>query len=390
MHMRHARAAVVSALATLTVAVGGCEERTARDREREADGASLGEVVVYCSADAPVAEAVLDAFEKNTGARVRAVFDTEATKTTGLVNRLLSEHENKAATADVWWSSEPFGTIRLARAGVLAKYTSAAGESSFAGGAGWPEALRGDDGTWYGFSPRLRVLVYNTRMVKPEDLPEHLHQLTETKFKDRVAMARPEFGTTRGHMAAIQMLSGGNGLEPWLRDAAANGLRLYDGNASVVRAVAGGEVWVGLTDTDDVINGAANGWPVAWAAISNVPRAEWSMRGASGPGAAALFPEQAMQVPQTVALVAGGRSEHRAAAEALVDFLLSEEAESLLAASEFHALALRRKPLMPGEEVALRADGLPASVMASELDLERVAEFVEPAMRVCGEVLEGR
>ena len=62
------------------------------------------EVVIYVSADETIARPILDAFEASTGVRVRPVFDTEATKTTGLVSRLLTERDRPRA--DLFWSSE--------------------------------------------------------------------------------------------------------------------------------------------------------------------------------------------------------------------------------------------------------------------------------------------
>lgn len=59
------------------------------------------EVVVYTSLDKVFSQPILEAFEKQTGIKVLAVYDSEATKTTGLVNRLIAEKDN--ARADVFW-----------------------------------------------------------------------------------------------------------------------------------------------------------------------------------------------------------------------------------------------------------------------------------------------
>lgn len=52
---------------------------------------SPNQVVVYTSVDQPFSEPILDRFEEETGVRVLAVYDVEAAKTTGLVNRLIAE-----------------------------------------------------------------------------------------------------------------------------------------------------------------------------------------------------------------------------------------------------------------------------------------------------------
>jgi iron(III) transport system substrate-binding protein len=364
-----------------------------------AHGPAAREVVVYCSADAPVAQPVFDAFEKKTGVKVKAVFDTEATKTTGLVNRLLAEHEagkGEHAVADVWWSSEPFGSIRLGRAGVLAQYFSGPAEKDFTGSptGGWPRELRGRDEQWYGFARRVRVVIYNTKFVKDEDVPRDLYALTSERFKDRIGMARPEFGTTRGHMAAIYSL-GENVLRNWLDSLAGNGLRLFNGNAAVARAVGNGEIWAGLTDSDDALQAKANGWPIGFVVVSNVPERMWRKRayGAAGPDQEA-FPEGSFQIPNTVALIRG--APHPNEGGILIDFLLSRECETMLAEGEGHNLSTPRgSDLDSTGRLARGAAGGSGPFekqrwMLSELDLERAADGVEKAMGVCGEVLKGR
>jgi iron(III) transport system substrate-binding protein len=79
---------------------------------------STREVVVYTSLDKVFSQPVLEAFEKQTGIKVLPVYDSEATKTTGLVNRLIAEKDSPQA--DVFWNSETGRTIVLKRKGVLA------------------------------------------------------------------------------------------------------------------------------------------------------------------------------------------------------------------------------------------------------------------------------
>ena len=79
-----------------------------------------GEVVLYVSADDYVVRPIVEAFEAESGLRVRVLGDTEATKTTGLVQRMRTERDNPRA--DVFWSSEVYLTIRLADKGLLAPF----------------------------------------------------------------------------------------------------------------------------------------------------------------------------------------------------------------------------------------------------------------------------
>jgi len=198
-------------------------------------------VVLYTSADGEVADPVLEAFTRETGIRVLAVRDTEATKTTGLMRRLLDERA--APKAHVFWSNEALAVARLEREGLL-------------------QALP-DGATVARLASRARVIVYDTRMTaRGTTAPTGLGDFLAPAFKGRIGLARPQFGTTRAHIAAVRNALGQGGFETWcgsLRDA---GVRQYSGNSSVVRAVADGEIAIGLADTDDVWAGKRNGWPV--------------------------------------------------------------------------------------------------------------------------------
>ena len=199
-------------------------------------GSGSGRVVLYSSVDGWLLGELVEACRADTGLDVVAVGDTEATKTTGLVTRLMAE--KGSPKADVWWSSEPFGTVRLAREGVLAPLP--AGPSVVP--AGWPEDLVDPEGRWVGMALRSRVIAYSTRRVGERRAPTTLRELIEPEWDGRVGMARPQFGTTRGHLGALYALWGAEGLGTWIDGARANGLRVYDGNATVVRKIAEGEI----------------------------------------------------------------------------------------------------------------------------------------------------
>ncbi|MFG0274442.1 MAG: extracellular solute-binding protein [Phycisphaerales bacterium] len=281
----------------------------------ERPGAGAGDVVLYVSADDYVVRPIVGAFEEESGLRVRVLGDTEATKTTGLVQRLRTERENPRA--DVFWSSEVFLTIRLAEEGLLAPLEDASLEV-------WPSGLADGDRLWHGFANRARVVVYNTEFVSPEAAPRTMHDLLDERWRGRVGVARPAFGTTRGHMGLALEAWGEDAFRVWAQALQANGVRLYDGNASVVRAVASGEIRVGLTDTDDVWSGQRNGWPIDLVYV----RHDLDGR-AMG----------TMVIPNTVAIVDGGPNAE--AGRRLALFLLSERVERMLAESDSHNVPIR-------------------------------------------------
>ena len=112
-------------------------------------------VVVYVSHDQVFSEPILKDFEKDTGIKVKAVFDTEETKSAGAMNRLIAEKDNPQA--DVYWANEPIRAEVLRQKGVSAPYRSPNAE-------GIPEIFRDPSGFWTGFSARARMLVVDKNM----------------------------------------------------------------------------------------------------------------------------------------------------------------------------------------------------------------------------------
>lgn len=210
------------------------------------------------------------------------------------------------------------------------------------------------------------MFVYNTKLVANADVPRALLGLADAKFKGRVGIARPQFGTTRGHVAAIASAVGADGLRIWLEMLKKNDVRLLDGNASVVRAVGTGEIHIGWTDTDDVIAGKREGWPVEMA---------FEKRGGTT-GISEGF--GTLLLPNTAALVRGGPN--AAHAGALIDYLLSPEAQRALAVSDSANI-----PVDPAlaQELTTWA---PAPDQVWPMDFEKVADSVEAAMNVCDQV----
>lgn len=325
-----------------------------------APASRAGEVVLYSSVDDFLLREVVQSFEESTGVRVRLLGDTEATKTTGLVERLIAERESPRA--DVWWSSEPFGTVRMASMGLFEPVGLHMGppvEERFA------PMLRGADGLWHGMAFRARVIGLREGRFGEDWSPRTAGDLAAERLRGRVGMAQPRFGTTRGHMAALADAWGLESFRAWLVGLRASGVRLYAGNSSVVRAIADGEIDAGLTDSDDVWGAQRNGWPVLAVFES--------------PGGAGAWPSFGpLLLPNTVARVKGGPNP--AEATRLIEFLVEGPVEEMLALSDSHNLPARHGPF-PELGAAYQVPGGWAP------DLGRVSRAEEAAMLACDEIL---
>jgi iron(III) transport system substrate-binding protein len=138
-------------------------------------------VVVYTSQDQVYAEPILNEFNRQTGIKVRAVYDSEAVKTVGLANRLLAERTHPQC--DVFWSNEELRTRQLAAQNVF-RETNA----------------------WQGVGYRSRRLVVNTNLLTAASAPRAFSELTNLTWRGKVALAYPLFGTTATHSSSATTL----------------------------------------------------------------------------------------------------------------------------------------------------------------------------------------
>jgi iron(III) transport system substrate-binding protein len=290
----------LTARAALVMAVVGFVACRSPEPSQQAKRA----VTIYVSTDRVFSEPVLREYEKRTGVRVNPVYDTEETKSTGLANRLIAEKERPQA--DVFWSNEPVRTLILKSRGVLATYRSRSAD-------GIPSALMDPEGYWTGFSARIRVIAYNTKLVKADEAPRSVFDLAEPKWRGQVAMADPRFGSTSFHVAALYAMAGDQKMDDFFRRLKANGVRVVDGNSVVRDMVARGEVKVGLTDTDDVNVAIEDKQPIAMV-----------LPDAAGLGVPVM--------PNMVSLIAN--APHPDEGRRLIDYLLSAEVERQLSQSE--------------------------------------------------------
>ena len=165
------------------------------------------------------------------------------------------------------------------------------------------------------------MIVYNTRLVKPEEAPRSVFDLADAKWKGQAAIADPRFGTTSFHVAAIYAELGDERADEFFKKLKANDIKIVAANSAVLDAVARGELKAGLTDTDDVNVALEDKRPVAMVLPDR-----------DGIGVPVM--------PNMVSLIAGApRSE---AGKRLIDYLLSPEVERLLAESEAVQIPLHR------------------------------------------------
>jgi iron(III) transport system substrate-binding protein len=302
---------------------------------------SRPEVVVYTSLDKEFSGSILAEYGASNGLNVRPKYDAESTKTVGLTS--LIESERSRPRCDLYWNNEIIHTLRLDKKGLLAPFRPA-------NAADYPATFRDPNGRWYGFAARARILLVNTKLVAESDRPKSILDLADPKWKGKIGLAKPLFGTTNTQAACLFAAWGDDKAKAYYRSLKANGVQVLSGNKQVAQAVGSGAIAFGMTDTDDAMEEIAAGSPV----VIVYPDREES-------GLGTLF------IPNTLAVIKGCPNPERAAA--LANYLLSPEVENALAAGPSAQI-----PLNPKAKTPARVE-TPKTVHAMPADFAKAADI---------------
>ncbi len=198
-------------------------------------------------------------------------------------------------------------------------------------------------------SPHGRgCLIVNTKLVSEAERPTSINDLADPRWKDRVGLAKPLFGTTATQAACLFVAWGDDKAKDYYQRLKAN-VKIAGGNKQVARAVAAGQLAFGITDTDDAIGELDKGMDVAIVYPDQQPD-----------GLGTLF------IPNTLAIFKG--CPHLAEAKQLVDYLLTPQIEDRLANGESAQI-----PLNPRAKGTSRVE-TPVTVRPMQVDFNEAAK----------------
>lgn len=260
-------------------------------------------VTVYVSEDQVFSQAVLKEFEKQTGIKVNALYDSEESKSTGVMNRLIAEKNNPQA--DVYWANEPIRAEVLRQKGILAPYESPNSK-------GISNVFKEKNHFWCGFSARIRLFVVKNGVKKN---PSSIKDYTNQEFYKKGVIANPLFGTTTSHIAALFTIWGEKRAKEFLDGLKKNSTAISTSNGESADLVALGKYDFSLVDSDDALSRLADKKDIHFV---------YPDQGKDGVG---IF-----VVPNTVMLISG--APHEKNAKRLIDFLLSKKSEEMLSLSK--------------------------------------------------------
>jgi len=212
--------------------VPGTAESAGQGSPSARDG---GTVVVYSGRGQDLIEPLFTKFQEETGIRAEVRY----AGTAELAATLLEEQGN--SPADLFFSQDAGALGLIAGEGLLETLASTQLDRV-------APRFRSAEGFWVGISGRARVLVYNTELLGPTDLPASVLDLVDPVWRGRIGWA-PENASFQSFVTALRLLRGEEQARSWLEGMVANDVQNYgDSNAAIVRAVGAEEIAAGLVN----------------------------------------------------------------------------------------------------------------------------------------------
>lgn len=194
------------------------------------------ELVIYSGRSERLIKPVLDEFSKRTGIK----YVLHSAGTVELYNKLIAEGDR--SPADLFFTVDG-GTLERARiAGLLQPIKSELVAQNV------PSQMRAPDNSWVGVSLRFRVIAYNPKRVKPQEI-RTFESLMDPKWKGRLGIRTGSNVYPQSHTAMMIAEKGEAYTERFLRAIVANaGDKIYPSDARIVEAIAKGEIDVGIVN----------------------------------------------------------------------------------------------------------------------------------------------
>jgi iron(III) transport system substrate-binding protein len=285
------------ALVALTAVLGGC-------------GGSSDAITLYNGQHQQTTDALVARFEKLTGITVNVRSDDEAV----LASQIKTEGSN--SPADVIYAENSPALEYLQAGGLLAPVSPATLALT-------PTRYNSPQGDWVGLSGRVSVLVYNTRLLQPSQLPTSVLQLADPQWRGKLALA-PAETDFQPIVTSVARAYGDAAALRWLEALKSNAAsHTYPGNEAVTNEVNQGQAAIGIIDQ------------YYW-------YRERAQVGAAGMHSAIAY--LAPHDPGYVIDVSGAgvlkSSTHQAQAQRLLAFLVSPQAQQIIARSDSYEYPL--------------------------------------------------
>ena len=218
----------------LLLLAAACGDAGSPEAGASEEASASGALTVYSGREEEFVAPLFEKFEADTGITVEVRYGDSAELAATIAE------EGDASPADVFFSQDAGSLGAVAEAGLLTTLDDDILDRV-------DERFRSDDGSWVGTSGRGRVAVYNTDQVDPGELPASILGFTDPAWRGRLGLP-PTNSSFQAHVAGMIVSEGGEATRRFLEGLMDNDLVFYEDNGATTRAVAAGEIEVGLVN----------------------------------------------------------------------------------------------------------------------------------------------
>ena len=196
---------------------------------------SSNSLTLYSGQHVQTTESLVAAFEKKTGITVNVRYDDEDV----LTDQIITEGSN--SPADVIFTENSPPLEYLASKDLLSPVDATTLAQT-------PSRFNSPDGLWVGVSARVSVMVYNTSLLRPSQLPTSAMQLADPQWNGKVAIAGGETDF-QPIVTSVARTYGDEAALRWLEGFKANaGSHDYPDNETIADEVNRGQVALGIVN----------------------------------------------------------------------------------------------------------------------------------------------
>ena len=289
-----------AAILALSVALAGCGGGD-KKAEKKAGG-TKGELMVYTS----IYPDIIDNMCKPNVAKAFPEMKVNWFQggTEKVVTKITGEIKAKKIGADVLMVADPSYYLKLEDQKLLLPYKSKEEKNLINDKAA--------DGAWYAVRVCNMIIAYNADKLKAEDAPKNWTDLTDPKWKGKIAMPNPMLSGTA--YVAVGALADKYGWE-YFDKLKANGLRVEEGNSAIQNKLLTGEYAAAMILEENILK------------LANTKKEPLKV----------IYPKDGVvQVPSPIAIF--NTTKNPEGAKALVDWWLSKEGQQAVVKGWMHSV----------------------------------------------------
>jgi iron(III) transport system substrate-binding protein len=192
------------------------------------------DLIVYSGRSKALVDAVVEKFKTDTGINVKVKYGGSTQLAVALIE------EGALTPADLFWSQDAGALGAVNKVRLLKQLPDSIMNIV-------PETFRNASGSWVATTGRARVLAYSPERLSMYVLPASVTDLTNEKYRNRIAWA-PTNASFQSFVSALIHELGVDATREWLIGVRDNGAKNFANNNAILQGIAAGEADLGITN----------------------------------------------------------------------------------------------------------------------------------------------